>query len=179
MPDLTDLRDITDLMDHYRVISRSLWNAAFWAIPGLRNWDSREQFDQIKKLLFKALVDARVAAEDNFCDLAKVPQHVYRVVPSGSSPMPIMIHRPREGDSNRYWDDPISEVKASEVELHFLDYFDWNDMDYSDFRYYRVRIAAFPSQPHLIGREALLEHHYARVFVAATSKRGGPGQRFF
>jgi hypothetical protein len=38
-------------------------------------------------------------------------------------------------------------------------------MAYADFEYYRVRIAAFPRQPHLAGREALIKHQYAKVFV--------------
>ncbi len=76
-----------------------------------------------------------------------------------------MIERPRERDGNRYWDDPVNGVKAADAEFHFRDYFDWDEMAYIDFQYYRVRIAAFPLQPHLVGREALLEHQYAKVFV--------------
>lgn len=167
------MRDVTELMDHYRIISRSIWNAGFWPVSGLRNWDSRDQFDQIKKLLFKSLVDARAAEEDDFCDLGNVPEHLYRVIPAGSAPVPIMIHQPREGDRNRYWDDPISQISGSEAELHFIDYFDWNEMDYIDFQYYRVRIAAFPTQPHLVGREALLDHRYARVFVVGSASMKG------
>jgi len=45
-------------------------------------------------------------------------------------------------------------------------------MNYAEFRYYRVRIMEFPLQPHLVGREALLEHHLARVFIT----RGTGGQ---
>lgn len=164
------MREITDLMEHYRLIARSIWNTGFWPVPELRNWDSRDQFDQIKRFLFKAFVDARVA-ERGWCDLANVPEHRYLIVPSGSSPVPVMIHRPREGDRNRYWDDPVNEINAPDAELHFLDYFDWNDMDYVDFQYYRVRIVAFKSQPHLVGKEALVDHHYARVFVTSASEQ--------
>ena len=51
--------------------------------------------------------------------------------------MPILIHLPREGNQSRncYWDDPVREVRATETEPHFLDYFDWNNMDYIDFQY--------------------------------------------
>jgi len=84
-----------------------------------------------------------------------------------------MIHKPREGTRNMYWDDPVREAKASDVTLHFQDYFDWNKMDYVDFQYYRVRTASFVSQPHLAGRGALLEHQYAKVFIAALSLDAG------
>ncbi len=137
----------------------------FWSEPDLRDWDSRDQFEQITRLLFKALVVARVE-RGHCCDLNSVsPDHSYRVVPSDPGPVPIMIERPREGDANHYWDDPVKEISSTDAELHFVDFFDWDRMDYIDFRYYRVRIAAFPSRPHLVGRDALLEHQYARVFV--------------
>jgi hypothetical protein len=159
------VRDITDLMDHYREAARSLWNTAFRVQEDLQSWDARDQFEQIKKLLFQALVVARLE-EGHCCDLYNLADnHTFHVVPNSVEPVPIMIQRPREGDQNHYWDDPVARVKASDAALHFLDYFDWNDMASADFQYYRVRIVAFPSQPHLVGREALLEHLYAKVLV--------------
>jgi hypothetical protein len=159
------MREITNLFDHYRVVARSIWNTGFWSEPDLQDWDSRDQFQQIKRLLFKALVVARVEG-GHCCDLNSLPpDHCYHVVPLEPGPVPISIERPREGDRNHYWDDPVKEVKAADAELHFLDYFDWDEMAYIDFQYYRVRIAAFPSQLHLVGRDALLEHPYAKVFV--------------
>src|SRR5438132_776668 len=124
------MRDVTALMDHYRIIARSVWNTGFWSEQGLRTWDARDQFEQIKKLLFKALVVARLA-EGHCCDLWGLPDPTYRVVPLEPGPVPIMIHRPREGDRNRYWDDPVCKIKASDAELQFLDLFDWNNMDYA------------------------------------------------
>lgn len=162
------MHEITSLMQHYRIVARSVWNLGFWSQPELRDFDRRDQFEQIKKLLYKALVSARLE-EGHCCDLAALPDHICEVVPLEPGPIPIMIHRPREGDRNWYWDDPVCQVKASDVRLHFLDYFDWDQMNYLDFQYYRVRIAAFASNPHLIGREALLESHHAKVFVSAPS----------
>lgn len=158
------MREITDFMNHYRVVARSIWNSGFWSAPDLRTWDARDQFEQIKGLLFKSLVTARLD-DGHCCDLTSLPDKVYEVVPLEPGPVPILIHRPREGDRNWYWDDPVREIKASETELHFIDYFDWNLMAYIDFQFYRVRITSFGSNPHLVGREALLEHQYARVFV--------------
>ena len=158
------MRDITNLFDHYRVVARSIWNTGFWSEPELQDWDSRDQFEQITRLLFKALVVARVEG-GHCCDLNSLPpDHTYHVVPF-SDLVPISIERPRDGDRNHYRDDPVNKVKATDVELHFLDYFDWAEMAYIDLQYYRVRIAAFPSQPHLVGRVALIEHLHAKVFV--------------
>lgn len=160
--------EITDLMEHYRLVACSIWNTGFRPVAELRNWDSRDQFDQVRRLLFKALVVARLE-HGHRCDVNSLrPDHLFYIVPIEPGPVPIAIERPREGDRNHYWDDPTKEVKAADAELHFLDYFDWDDTAYIDFQYYRVRIAAFPSQPHLLGREALLERRHARVFVAGS-----------
>lgn len=159
------MRDVTDLMNRYRIVARSIWNTGFWPVENLRTWDARDQFEQIKKLLLKAIVLAPLDG-GHCCDLYSLADRILRVVPSG--PVPIMIHRPREADRNWYWDDPVDKITAADGELHFLDYFDWDDMNYADFQYCRVRIAAFPAHPELIGREALLEHQYARVFVATS-----------
>jgi hypothetical protein len=164
------MRDITVLMDHYRIAGRSIWNAAFWSQPELRNWDSWDQFEQIKCLLFGALVVGRLEQIGCCVDLATVPRPELRVTPAHSGSVPILIHRPREGDRNVYWDDPVREVSAADANLHFLDFFDWDKMNYIDFQYYRVRIAAFASQPHLVGREALLQHSHAKVFVNLPSE---------
>ena len=43
----------------------------------------------------------------------------------------------REPDSG-YWDDPVEFVERGKIELNFLDFFDWNCLDYRDFQYYRV-----------------------------------------
>jgi hypothetical protein len=145
-------------------MARSVWNDGFWPVIGLRNWDSRDHFEQIKELLFKALVIAPLE-EGHCCDLCALGERVCHVVPLAAGPVPIAIQRPREGDRNQYWDDATTEITAADAELHFLDYFDWNHMAPADFQYYRVRITAFPAQPHLIGREALLHRQYGRVLV--------------
>jgi hypothetical protein len=152
-------------MDHYREVARSVWNMGFWAVEELRDWGSRDRFEQVKKLLFYAAVAARIDQPGECCkDLTTINLSL-RVVPRSSERIPIMIERPREGDANRYWDDPVGEVSASEAEFEFADYFDCNEMACADFQYYRVRVLAFASQPHLVGRQALIEHRHAGVFV--------------
>jgi hypothetical protein len=158
------VRDITELMDHFTVVARSVWNMGFRPEFGFRNFDSRDHFEQIKELLFKALVVAPLE-EGHHCDLNTLPDPIYQVVPAGPEPVPIIIRRPREGDSNWHWDDPVEEITAADSELQFLDYFDWDHLNYADFQYYRVRISVLRAHPHLVGREALVEHQCARVFA--------------
>lgn len=160
------MRDITEIFDHYRIAARSIWNMAFWSEPELRNWDSWDQFERIKELLFKALVLARLGAENGSTEPQASAARIFYVAPRGS--VPVMISKPRAGDSNWYWDDPVRQIDASDAELHFLDYFDWDKMGYADFQYYRVRIAAFRAHPDLIGRDALIERINATVLVMDT-----------
>jgi hypothetical protein len=155
--------DITDLMNHYRVVARMVWNTGFWTQAELRTWDARDQFEQVKKVLFKALVGARIKP-GHLCDLDVLAEFNLRVIPVTSGPVPIMIQRPSQQGQATYWDDPFKQLSESQAKLQFIDYFDWDLMNYADFQYYRVRIKEFPQQSHLVGREALVEHSHARVF---------------
>ena len=150
--------------DHYRIAARSVWNTAFWPVPELRNWDSDERFDEIQRILFDELVLRKLDRQWPSEDIFRKPIPFLHVVPASES-VPIMIQKPRPGTRNRYWDDPVNRVGREESELHFCEYFDWNRMDYRDNLYYRTTIAAFPTQSHLVGREALLERQYGAVFL--------------
>lgn len=165
------MREITNLMDHYRLIARSIWNTGFWPKPEFQNWDSWDRFEHLKRVLFDSLIVSALMGDKCCINLGAQRERPYMVVPLAPGPVPIMIQQPRKGDRNRYWDDPVTEVKPGDVELLFLDYFDWNEMGYLDFQYYRVRILSFPDQPHLVGREALLEHQHAGVYVADAAEQ--------
>lgn len=158
------ITDVTELFDHYRVTARNVWNSAFSPYPELRSWDALDQFRKVAELLFDALVIRRLCAGQRSADAPALTRCAFRVVPRDPAvPVPIMINKPRAGDRNRYWDDPVNQVSESDAHLEFLDYFDWDELSRVDFQYYRVRIMAFPSQAHLVGREALLEHQHGRV----------------
>ena len=47
----------------------------------------------------------------------------------------------------------------------FIAYFDWNQMDYIDLRYYRVKIASFDAHTELVGREALIARQNAAIHL--------------
>jgi hypothetical protein len=153
------MRDITHLMDHYRVVARSLWNTGFWAVPELRNWDARDSFEKIKQSLFDALITSSLRNNGSSSE-------IITIVPVDPGPVPIMIQNPRGADQRGYWDDPVDKITPADADLRFLDFFDWNEMADADFQYYRVRIEAFGREPRLAGREALLDHSNARAFAA-------------
>ena len=143
--------------------ARAIWNTAFWPDQDSRNWDSIDQFHQIAKLLFKELVLAKFDKELPLQDLFKNAIPFFHAVPSVVHGTPIMIQNPRPGAPTGYWDDPVKLVKPEQAELLFIAYFDWNQMDYIDLQYYRVRIASFDGHSELVGREALIERQHAAI----------------
>jgi hypothetical protein len=124
-------------------------------------------FRSIEKILFNALVldkfdDVFPEEED---DLFSKPIPFFEVAPFTTS-VPIMIACPRPGVPNGMWDDPVDRVGMKQARMNFIAFFDWDANDYRDLQYYRVKIAGFDEQPHLVGREALIERQYARVFYS-------------
>jgi hypothetical protein len=160
------MEDVTESFDHYRISARSVWNAAFWPHSCFRNWDCFGQFQEIARILFDQLVLFRLGREFPFDSVFRMPIPFFHLAPSSPSGCPIMIARPIPEVPIGLWDDPVNRVNPGQVEMSFLDFFDWNLLDYRDYQYYRVSIAAFAEQPHLVGREALIERQYAKVFIA-------------
>jgi hypothetical protein len=161
----SDMKDVRSIFDHYRVSARAIWNTAFWPDQDFRNWDSIDQFHQIEKLLFQERILAKVDREWPLQDLFKNAIPFFRVIPSLDRGTPIMIQNPRLGAPTGYWDDPVNLVKPGQVELLFIAYFDWDQMDFIDLRYYRVKIASFDAHSELVGREALIERQHASIHL--------------
>src|SRR5205814_4558802 len=106
----------------------------------LRNWDCVDRFDEIQRILFCELVLAKLGREVPLPDVFRIPLTFLRVVPSSDS-VPIMIQNPRPDRPRGYWEHPLNRIGPCEAEMHFHGYFDWNRLDYADFRYYQVKIA--------------------------------------
>lgn len=156
------MRDVSSIFDHYRISARAIWNTAFWPDAEFRNWDSVDQFDEIQRILFCELVLAKLGREWPTLDVFRISVPFLRVVPS-IDPAPIMIQNPRPDKPTGYWDHPLNRISPGEAEMHFLRYFDWNRLDYADFRYYLVKIARFDTKPELAGRQALIDRQHASV----------------
>jgi hypothetical protein len=163
----SDVNDISRIFDHYRMSARAIWNTAFWPDQDFRNWDSIEQFHEIEKLLFQELVLAKVDREWPLQNIFRNAIRFFHVVPSHVQVhgIPILIQQPRPGTPTGYWDDPVNFVKPGQAELLFVAYFDWDEMDYIDLRYYRVKIARFDAHSELVGREALIERQHAAIHL--------------
>src|SRR5271154_424706 len=100
-------KDVTAIFDNYRMAARSLWNTGFWPDTELRNWDSVERFHAIARLLFDALVLAKLDKDFPLEIIFKEPIAFFRVVASASS-VPIIIAR--AAPQNNIWDDPVDRI---------------------------------------------------------------------
>ncbi len=167
----SDMKDVSGIFDHYRMSARAIWNTAFWPDHDFRNWDSIDQFHQIEKLLFQELVLAKVDRNWPLQDLFGKAISFFQIVPSLVHGTPIMIQNPRPGAPTGYWDDPVKLVKPEEAEMLFIAYFDWNEMDYIDLRYYRVKITSFDTHPEVVGREALIDRQHATIHLINQGPR--------
>jgi hypothetical protein len=94
------MTDITNLMNTYRECSRNLWNAYFSTREF--TWDLHDEYENIRKLLFEALVVCELDLYKECCAPDTVPPPVLKVFPSATS-VPILINRSNDSASG-YWD---------------------------------------------------------------------------
>ncbi len=151
------MNDVTGIMNDYRECARHIWNTCCFKGLDRNDWEFRNRVYEIELNLFRALVLYRLEREDtplkpaNWC-----PQEVVMFLKlEASNRSNIFINREPEGRSG-YWDDPVDHFWKKELDLRFIHYFDWDELGFRDFAYYRVRIIGSEKHPHLTGRDALL-----------------------
>ena len=160
------MTDITNLMNTYRECSRNLWNAYFSSREF--TWDLHFEYESIRKLLFEALVVYELDLDKECCAHDTVAPPALKVIPSATT-VPILINRPSE-DGGGYWDQEMDmSVSEGDIQLMFLDYFDYSQYPVKDFKFYRCRILQFPKHIEYEGREALIEVSYGKVLMVNRS----------
>lgn len=156
--------DITDRVHSFREAARHLWNTWFHMSPEEgRDWNLRDAYSEVYVALFNAMVKHHLPAE-----AASIP-HLwsdesemstqYRVETS-LEVLPILINRDLEAGG--YWDHPTKRVRSDSTKLGLVGIFDWDEVGFRDFRYFRVTILEAGDQE-LVGRDALVEASDARV----------------
>lgn len=158
------MRDISELMQKHRECSRNIWNSYFWPQAEIEgDWDLRDRFEDINVKLFSSLVlwplerEGQEPTPAYWHPLQPIP--FIRVVPNNSCP--ILINR---DVSSGYWDHPIGEVAAADIDMRFIHYFDWASIGYRDFEYAQVLIVASVAHPELNGRHGLVKPLHVRMF---------------
>jgi len=150
------MNDVTPLMQSYRECVRHIWNSYFRAEAEPRqDWDLRDRFYDAALILFRALVLHGLDVDDSrmLADYRGDQQPLTFLRLEVDSRSEIMVNR--TGTSG-YWDDPVTSIEHGDCDLRFIQFFDWWDLGFRDFAFYRVRIVASPRYPHLVGRDALV-----------------------
>ena len=76
--------------------------------------------------------------------------------------MPVMINR-EKGKSSGYWDHEIAEFDLGSATVAFKSYFDWNQLDRVDFRFYQGVILKSDKYPDIAGHELLVDNLYGKL----------------
>ena len=150
------MNDVTPQMLSYRECVRHVWNTHFRAEDEARqDWDLRDRFCDAALILFRALVLHGLDVDDSqlLADYRGDRQPLMFLRLEVDSRSTIMVNR--TGTSG-YWDDPVTAIERGDCDLRFIQFFDWWDLGFRDFAFYRVRIVASPRHPHLVGRDALV-----------------------
>jgi hypothetical protein len=134
------------------------------------DWDLRDRFEDISVKLFSAIVLWPFEREDQeptpayWLPFKAVP--FIRIVPN--TKCSILINREI---SSGYWDHPINEVEATDIDMRFIHYFDWSCIGHRDFEYFRVLIVSSIAHPELNGRHALVKPLNVRVFFDEEAEK--------
>lgn len=154
------MRDITDLMNAYRECCRHIWNAYF---SGKANIGAAlDVFSRIQPLLFEGLVEDELNYEGDV-DPETLPPPILKIVPGTRVPI-IIRFLDEPGQAHRWGDGGDIYLGVEDVELDFIDYFDWSEWPIREFQYYLCRIIRFQTHPQYEGREALIRALDGRVF---------------
>ncbi len=151
------MRDVTDMIQQYRLALRHIWNTHFYPDPAKRTWDSVTTFRTLQLPLY----DALVAASLDQPPARRLFESRFEVVPD-EYVVTLLVNQ----DST----DPHGVWKKTEFSgpptLVLVDFFDWSPMDYIDLHYYLTRIESWPAHPEWNGHHALVEVAQARVLIA-------------
>ncbi len=149
------MQDITDLMLNYRECVRSTWNTYFRDGYSSDFWDTEDA-------LFRALVSRQLVWTDEKCMHGKLKSYLHVVPTLGPKGAPLLWAR--EEPDGRSWIWSEVTLETPDIELHLIDYFDWDERGYRDYQYYRTRIISYPANPPLVGADVLIEVWQAKIY---------------
>jgi hypothetical protein len=144
------------LVNRFRIASRELFNNHFLeTFLEKDDWVFHEHFTLIEEHMFLALVTSVSGIAEVTYGFVQ-PEILVTPKPESVCGIPIMLNR--EMDSG-YWDHPI-DVAIPGCIFAFMSFFDWDQKSYKDNRYVKVIVKAWPENPALVGKQALIETPY-------------------
>lgn len=167
------MKNITSSINNYRECVRHLWNIHFfYKLKEERIYDAKDEFDDICVSLFSSLVLKPIGCAS--LEKAKAYQRIQDpinclfVTLVSESGLPIHVNR--ELPPSGYWDYYAGLIRPDDVDMRFIDCFDFGQYQFRDFEYYKVRIVASKMNAEFIGRDALIRASHAEIFY--DSKKG-------
>lgn len=162
----TFMKEVTQILNEYRECVRNLWNMYFLKqLSSGKEWDIFDEYDDVCGKIFSSLVLSSFNKDSGkkSSAYAKTPEPLscLRVEPIVESGIPIIASR--EKGSFTYWDYPVSIIKSSEADMRFIDFFDFNLLEFREFQYCRVRIFSSNVYPDLVGHDALLFCNHVKI----------------
>jgi hypothetical protein len=158
------MEDITHLMNDYRECVRHIWNNYFALKGGSNNPElikraqENERFEyDIATLLFESLVLYKIGRRQYA--LGKLLPFIKISTTGSGCPIMVAADNPPKGR----WDHPVEIFVPAEMELSFIDFFDWDQFSYRDWKHYLVQITQSAKYPELIGHQALLDWEHVKV----------------
>jgi hypothetical protein len=148
---------LDEMLILFRLASRELFNQYFHIHdPYINNgWEYYERFKEVEKILFQKMVTEPSSIEDiEYGD----PHHNIIVQLRDIDSAPIMINR---GIDSGYWDYPITQI-SKDIKMIFINFFDWDQLGYRDYKYVKTKILGCPFNSELSGKQALIEVEYVR-----------------
>lgn len=158
------MKDITERVARFRECARTIWNGYLREfLQSSRAFDVLDQFNEIERRLFYLLVlQEAPPALSNATGPFPIP--CLRLQPASSGGAPILVERP-SSDGNRYWDDPLCHIGATDLDLRLVGFFDWDEYGFRDYRFYLARIVGSAQHPQVVGRDALLDVSYYHLIL--------------
>lgn len=152
------MRNITEIVQEYLEAKRHIWNTYFRSKAiSLKECSPLDQYEEIDKLLFKALVIHEISNPSE-------PEKYFRVkAREGLSLLQLSISEPITSN-NRVWNKSNYFEVSKNSSFEFIDFFDWVPYGFVTYPYIRIKIDEQSKLPDLIGREALIENMNATIW---------------
>lgn len=158
--------DVTTIFETYRECARHMRNTHF-STRESKDWEIVEDFDEVDRVLFQRLVLYRLT--DSYDpELERAVEGNRLLIVPNSQRMPLMISREKTGG---YWDYPLGHLETGEAQIAFKEYFDWDEHELIDFRYYRGLILESAKYPDIIGHQVLIETIHGRIMYEPKQGR--------
>jgi hypothetical protein len=155
---MADTDVIDPLIRRYAECARSIWNTYF--LSDNVDDDTARRFDEIRRLLFDAIVLAPLGRADDR-EKEDDPIRCFEVQ-AASEGGTVLVEQPSDS-GDHFWEAAPKEADFSSAELQFVDLFDWDPRGFRDMAYVKVWIASGPPGTSYGQRFALLERQSVSV----------------